>query len=89
MVTKEEVENIARLADISIEKEKLSGFTGQFNKILEYFDILDNVVMSEMEEPDLYNVLREDEVKPSLTQEEALKNAGETEEGFIMAPKVM
>lgn len=89
MVTKEEVENIAKLADITIEKEKLIGFTGQFNNILEYFDILDRVEMDEAEEPDLYNVLREDEVGPSLKQEEALKNAGETEEGFIMAPKVM
>jgi len=89
MVTKEEVENIGKLADITIEKEKLSGFTGQFNNILEYFDMLDRVDMDETEEPDLYNVLREDEVTPSFTQEEALENAGETEEGFIMAPKVM
>jgi aspartyl-tRNA(Asn)/glutamyl-tRNA(Gln) amidotransferase subunit C len=89
MVTTEEVENIAKLADITIEKEKLSGFTGQFNNILEYFDILDGVGMDETEEPDLYNVLREDEAKPSLAQEEALKNAGETEDGFIVAPKVM
>lgn len=89
MVTKEEVEKIAQLADITIDKEKLSGFTGQFNNILEYFDILDNVGMDEMEEPDLYNVLREDVVTPPLTQEEALENAGETEEGFIVAPKVM
>lgn len=89
MVTTEEVENIAKLADITIEKEKLSGFTGQFNNILEYFDILDDVGMDETEEPDLYNVLREDEVTPSLTQEEALENAGETEDGFIVAPKVM
>ena len=89
MVTKEEVEKIAQLADITIDKEKLSGFTGQFNNILEYFDILDNVGMDEMEESDLNNVLREDVVTPSLTQEEALENAGETEEGFIVAPKVM
>jgi aspartyl-tRNA(Asn)/glutamyl-tRNA(Gln) amidotransferase subunit C len=89
MVTTEEVENIAKLADITIEKEKLSGFTGQFNNILEYFDILDGVGMDETEEPDLYNVLREDEAKPSLAQEEALENAGETEDGFIVAPKVM
>ncbi len=89
MVTKEEVENISKLADITIEKDKLSSFTGQFNNILEYFDILDNVEMDEAEEPDIYNVFREDEVTPSLTQEEALDNAGETEDGFIVAPKVM
>lgn len=89
MVTKEEVENISKLADITIEKDKLSGFTGQFNKILEYFDILDNVEMDEAKEPDIYNVFREDEVTSSLTQEEALDNAGETEDGFIVAPKVM
>ncbi|MDD1723878.1 MAG: Asp-tRNA(Asn)/Glu-tRNA(Gln) amidotransferase subunit GatC, partial [Methanospirillum sp.] len=36
-----------------------------------------------------YNILREDEVLPSLAQEEALQNAGQTEKGFFKAPRVM
>ena len=36
MVLEDEVEGIAKLADISIEKDKLAGFTSQFNNILVY-----------------------------------------------------
>ena len=89
MVLEDEVEGIARLADISIEKEKLAGFTDQFNNILDYFDILDTVKQEEIEEETLFNVLREDEVTPSLSQTDALFNADETEDGYIKAPKVM
>jgi aspartyl-tRNA(Asn)/glutamyl-tRNA(Gln) amidotransferase subunit C len=33
--------------------------------------------------------MREDEVEPSLPQEEVLKNAPSQEDGFIKAPRVM
>jgi len=89
MVLENDVEGIAKLADIHIKKEELAEFTSQFNHILEYFDILDSVSEGEEGEADLANVLREDEVTPSLTQEAACANAHETEDGFIRAPRVM
>ena len=89
MVTEGEVETIAKLADISIQKEELADFTHQFNKILEYFDILDTVEAEEPGTADLYNILREDELTPSLSQEEAIGNSPEKEDSFIKAPRVM
>ena len=89
MVLENDVEDIAKLADIQIQKEELAEFTTQFNHILEYFDILDTVSEGEGGEADLVNVLREDEVTPSLSQEAACANAHETEDGFIRAPRVM
>ena len=38
---------------------------------------------------ELFNVLREDEVEPSLPQDDVLKNAPFKEDGFIKAPRVM
>ena len=38
---------------------------------------------------DLFNVLREDEVEPSLPREDVLQNAPAQEDGFIKAPRVM
>jgi len=35
------------------------------------------------------NVLRNDEIVPSLSQERALANVQEQEEGFFKAPRVM
>jgi aspartyl-tRNA(Asn)/glutamyl-tRNA(Gln) amidotransferase subunit C len=89
MVSERDIEHIAELADIGIIKEELDEFTVQFNRILDYFDILDTVLGDCGYEQDRYNVLREDVVSPSLPQEDALKNAGETEEGFFKAPRVM
>ena len=89
MVSEKDVQHIAGLADVGISAEELGTFTHQFNAILEYFDILDRVEGTGQTERDLYNVLREDEVEPSLPQEEVLRNAPAQEDGFIKAPRVM
>lgn len=89
MVSERDIEHIAGLADIGIIKEELDEFTVQFNRILDYFDILDTVEGGGGYEQDSYNVLREDVAHTSLSQEDALKNAGDTEDGFFKAPRVM
>lgn len=89
MVSEHDVEHIAELADIGISREELAEFTGQFNEILDYFDILDQVEAAVAFDQDLANVFREDEIEPSLSQEEVLSNARETEDGFFRAPRVM
>jgi aspartyl-tRNA(Asn)/glutamyl-tRNA(Gln) amidotransferase subunit C len=89
MVTEKDVQHIAELADVGISPDELGTFTHQFNAILEYFDILDRVEGTGQGERDLWNVLREDEVEPSLSQDDVLKNAPFKEDGFIKAPRVM
>jgi aspartyl-tRNA(Asn)/glutamyl-tRNA(Gln) amidotransferase subunit C len=89
MVSENDVEHIAELADIGISRDELAEFTGQFNEILKYFDILDQVETGEPWEQELANIFREDEIEPSLSQEEVLANARETEDGFFRAPRVM
>lgn len=89
MISESEVEHIGELADIGISKEELDEFTSQFNDILDYFDILDQVEAGTPKETGLYNVFRDDELEPSLPQDEVLGNAGETEDGYFRAPRVM
>ena len=89
MATEQEVNHIAELADVGINPEELAPFTHQFNAILEYFDVLDRVSGDTALTRDLYNVMREDLVEPSLPQEEVLRNAAAQEDGFIKAPRVM
>jgi aspartyl-tRNA(Asn)/glutamyl-tRNA(Gln) amidotransferase subunit C len=89
MVTEKDVQNIAGLADIGINTDELGTFTGQFNAILDYFDVLDRVKGENVITRDLSNVMRDDEALPSLPLEEVLKNAGAHEDGFIKAPRVM
>ena len=89
MITERDTEHIGQLADIAIHREELASFTSRFNEILEYFDLLDQVEVVEEVEDRAYNILREDEVTPSLSQEEALSNAPGNEDGFFKAPRVM
>jgi len=89
MISPEDVEKIAHLADIGLPEERLGEFTKEFNAILGYFDVLDTVREEAGAGGGEVNVMREDEVTPSLPQEEVLALAKEPEEGFIRAPRVM
>ncbi|MDD1672328.1 MAG: Asp-tRNA(Asn)/Glu-tRNA(Gln) amidotransferase subunit GatC [Methanomicrobiales archaeon] len=89
MIERKDVEHIAELADIGITGEEIEEFTHQFNAILEYFDILDQVPEGTEGGTVIYNVLREDEITPSLPLHEAIGNAHSCEEEFIRAPRVM
>lgn len=89
MVTEKEVEHIAGLADLGINKDELAEFTHQFNAILDYFDVLDQVQGDTAITHELMNVMREDVIEPSLPQEDVLRNAPAKEDGFIKAPRVM
>lgn len=89
MVNAEDVRKIARLADIGVSEGELEEFTAQCSEILTYFEMLDALPQGTVADRGLINIFREDEVTPSLSQEEALKNAADTEDGFFKAPRVM
>ena len=86
-VDDEEVRHVASLARVDLDDEEVERFTEQFGDILEYFEALDEVPEVDRE-AELANVMRPDEVREGLTQEEALRNAPETEDGYFKGPKV-
>jgi len=86
-VDPEEVRHVADLARVDLADEEVAEFTEQFADILDYFEALDEVPEVESE-PELVNVMRSDEVRDGLSQEEALRNAPETEDGFFKGPTV-
>jgi aspartyl-tRNA(Asn)/glutamyl-tRNA(Gln) amidotransferase subunit C len=92
-VTIADVEYIAQLARLTYSDEEKQKLTEQFNTILEYIETL-NELNTDNVEPlshviELSNVIREDEVKPSLPVEEVLKNAPAKSEDFFKVPKVL
>ena len=89
MISPDDVEKIANLADIRLPGDRLGEFTREFNAILEYFDILDSVREEAGERRSEFNVMREDEITPSLPQGEVLALPRDSEDGFIRAPRVM
>lgn len=86
-VDPEEVEHIAELARVELSDEERERFAGQFGEILSAFEALDAVPETDSD-PDLTNVMRPDEVRESLDQSEALRNADETEDGQFKGPRV-
>jgi len=92
-LTREEVLKVAELARLKFKEEEIGEFQQQLNDILGYVEIL-NEVDTEGVEPlisvhDGIDRLREDKIKPSLTAEEAMRNAPETSEGALIVPKVI
>ncbi|QAU12479.1 Asp-tRNA(Asn)/Glu-tRNA(Gln) amidotransferase subunit GatC [Halorubrum sp. BOL3-1] len=86
-VDAEEVRHVAELARVRLDDDEVDEFAAQFGDILEYFEALDEVPETEREE-ELVNVMRPDEIEEGLSQEAALRNADETEDGFFVGPKV-
>ncbi|MCL9817079.1 Asp-tRNA(Asn)/Glu-tRNA(Gln) amidotransferase subunit GatC [Natronocalculus amylovorans] len=81
------VRHVADLARVNLDEEDVETFTEQFGDILSYFDALDEVPSIDRE-AELVNVMRPDEVTDGLSQDEALQNATETEDGFFKGPNV-
>jgi aspartyl-tRNA(Asn)/glutamyl-tRNA(Gln) amidotransferase subunit C len=86
-VDPDEVRHVADLARVNLDDAEVERFTEQFGEILDAFEALDEVPEVESE-ADLVNVMRPDETRESLSQEEALQNAPESEEGYFKGPKV-
>ncbi len=92
-VTKEDIRKIARLAHLHIEEQDYPSYIRQMNAILGYMEKLNEVdtegVTPMMNSLELKNVMREDVPRASLSQEEALKNAPLSGNGFFRVPKVV
>jgi aspartyl-tRNA(Asn)/glutamyl-tRNA(Gln) amidotransferase subunit C len=92
-VTREEVKHIAKLAKLNLTEEEEISFQKELSSILDYMDKLNEIDTSNVEPLShpitVENVFREDEVKKSISREEALKNAPDATEEFFKVPKVI
>jgi aspartyl-tRNA(Asn)/glutamyl-tRNA(Gln) amidotransferase subunit C len=92
-VTIKDVEHIAKLANLEFSDMEKTKFTQQMNQILDYVEQMNKLDTNKVEPLshviELSNVFRSDEVKQSVSTEEALKNAPEKTEQFFKVPKVI
>jgi aspartyl-tRNA(Asn)/glutamyl-tRNA(Gln) amidotransferase subunit C len=93
MPTEVDVKYVAHLARISLTPEEEQKFGAQLKNILGYIDKLSQLDVSKIEPTahavPLVNVFRKDEVRPSLSNEEALKNAPAKANGLFVVPKIV
>ena len=91
-LTLEEVRHVARLARLRLTDAELEEMQQQLSSILEHVDALQEVdvtgVPPTAQVTDVVNVVRPDEVRPSLPVEEALAGAPHREGDFFKVKPV-
>lgn len=92
-IDKKTVDELAQLARLEYDDESKTEMINDLNKILKFVDKLNELDTSNVE-PLIYmteetNRWREDEVKVTITQDEALKNAPKHDSDYFKSPKVI
>lgn len=87
------VDHVARLARLDLSEQERERMRVELSDILEHAGRvqaldLDGVEATSHSIP-LKNVMRKDEARPSLPQEEALRNAPASEDGRFRVPRVI
>lgn len=87
------VDKIAHLARLEFENEAKEQIKKDMNNMLGFIEKLNELDTSNVE-PLIYmsdevNVLREDNVKHEITQDEALRNAPKHDSDYFKVPKVI
>jgi len=92
-VTREDVLHVAVLARLEVSPDQVEAFQRELDAILAHFEKLNELDTSNVPPTShalsLVNVFRNDVVRPSLTQEEALANAPLKAYGHFRVPKVI
>ncbi|MBN1405003.1 MAG: Asp-tRNA(Asn)/Glu-tRNA(Gln) amidotransferase subunit GatC [Candidatus Omnitrophica bacterium] len=89
----DDIKYVAELARIKLSEKEAGVLSAQLNDILEYINKLNKLDTTNTEPMshalNMTNVFRKDEVMPSLTQQDALKNVPDGKDGFFRVPKVI
>jgi len=84
---------ISRLARISLTDEESARFSAQFERLFDFIRELQQLDVGKVHPTaqviPLSNVMRDDALKPCLTQDEALANAPDREGPYFKAPRIL
>lgn len=88
----EDVRHVAKLARLDMPEEELSVFAEQLGRIVEYFDKLEQLDVSN-EQPMMHAAegatLRDDVPGPRLPRKDALEGAPSAGDGFFRVPPII
>ena len=92
MISRNEVEHVARLARLQFEEEEIARLQQELSRIIDYINQLQTLdltgVPTTAHAVNVVNVFRPDEPRACLTQEEALANAPASERGHFLVPRI-
>ena len=93
MLSKEDVLKIAKLSKLEFSENEIETFRTDLNKIFNHMEELNSVDTTDVEPLfnvlDLKDVLRKDVVKDSGIKKDILKNSPNSDDEFIIVPKVV
>ena len=93
MISRDDVEHVARLARLALTDAEVERMREQLSGILAYIDTLRGLDTANVEPTShavpLVNVMREDEPRPCLSQDEALANAPDRSGVFFRVPRII
>jgi len=93
-ISKKQVFHIADLARLSLKAREVEKLAAQLSETLDYVEVLKELdqeikdLPSTTQVTNLQNVFREDRVRPSLSQKEALSNAKKTYKGYFVTKAI-
>ncbi|KZE64778.1 glutamyl-tRNA amidotransferase [Fictibacillus phosphorivorans] len=92
-ISKEQVKHVAHLARLAVTEEEAELLTEQLDKIIGFAEELNELDTDNVEPTthvlELKNVLREDEVRNSVSVDEAMKNAPAQKDGQFKVPNIL
>ncbi len=92
-LTLADVEHVANLARLGLSDDEQERMREQLSSILEHIAVLQQLdtdrIPPTAQVNSLVNVLRDDEVVPSLSQAEALRDAPQSRDGFLEVRAVL
>ncbi|MFC4023333.1 Asp-tRNA(Asn)/Glu-tRNA(Gln) amidotransferase subunit GatC [Oceanobacillus longus] len=92
-ISKEQVKHVAHLARLAVTDEEVEKMADELSAIIGYAEQLNELDTDGVEPTthvlDLKNVMRKDEPKEWITQEDALKNAPDQQDGQFRVPSIM
>ena len=92
-ITRADVEHVARLARLALTADEITRFTEELGHILEHAADLATLDLGDVEPTahplPLTNVMRPDEIRPSLPRDEVLAQAPAVEDGRFRVPRIL
>ena len=87
------VDHVARLARLDLTEDERERMRSELSDILEHVETIQGMDLDDVEPTahalPIKNIMRPDEVKPSLPRDEALANAPKSEEGRFAVPRIV
>ena len=93
MITTEDIEYVAKLAKLKLSDSEKDMLVNQMGDIVEFANNINKLDTDGVKPTnhilEVQNVFREDEVVPSYSRDEILKNAPAKEAGCIVVPSII